>query len=104
MCKQIEVIVDTKDTNIITFNVIDTKDYCDIELEDLRLITEEIANNKRLLFIFNSPDDRRFFLNKVDSIVETSFKDLTLVQSIEIVSLIANNPFIYGNYRNMLVV
>ena len=104
MSKQVQTIVDVINNNIITFNVIDTTHYCDIELVDLKIITNRINESKKVLFIFNSPDERKFFLNKVQAIVESNFSKLTLAQSIEIVNLITNNPFIYGNYRNMLVV
>lgn len=104
MKRQVILLPDVTNENIVTVNVIEAENCCDMELEDLKVFVNKINLGERVLFIFNCPDERKFFLNKVQEIVEAHFYKLTLANSIQIVDLITNNPFIYGNYRNMLVI
>ena len=104
MKRQVLLLPNITNENIVTVNVVEAENYCDMELEDLKIFVNKINLGERVLFIFNCPDERKFFLNRVQEIVEAHFNRLTLADSIQIVNLITNNPFIYGNYRNMLVV
>ena len=89
---------DEQNSRLIYIDVINTsEDSNEVKIEDLRLLKGE-----KLIFIFNSVEERKSFLNIVQRFIEETSEHLTLSESIDYVCTANNTPFIYKDYLNII--
>lgn len=87
-----------KNSNIVYVSISDASYIDNITIGNIR----ELNNYEKQLFVFDNANDRKDFINTIEQIIDKSYNELTLGESIDFTCNINDTPFIYKSYLDLL--